>query len=161
MRFTFLGTAAGLPSRERNVTALILAKDDSRDWCLIDCGEGTQHQLLGSRYTLNHLQAIFITHVHGDHMFGLPGLITSASMQKRTAPLTICAPLGVESFVRHSLACAAVTHLPFELRFIASDQDDFCYTTNDFTVTSHPLSHRVPCFAYGFEEKTCSRPSVS
>ena len=94
MRLTFLGTAAGLPSKERNVTALILANDDSKEWCLIDCGEGTQHQLLSSRYTLKNLQAVFITHVHGDHMFGLPGLITSASMQGRTAPL-VFAPLKV------------------------------------------------------------------
>ncbi|WP_281646543.1 ribonuclease Z [Parendozoicomonas sp. Alg238-R29] len=153
MRLTFLGTAAGLPSRDRNVTALILAKDDSKEWCLIDCGEGTQHRLLGSRYTLKRLQAIFITHVHGDHMFGLPGLITSASMQGRTEPLVICAPDGVESFVRHSLACAAVSQLPFELIFKASDKDGFEYSTSDYKVTSHPLSHRVPCFAYGFDEQ--------
>ena len=152
MRLTFLGTAAGLPSKDRNVTALILAKDDSKEWCLIDCGEGTQHQLLSSRYTLKNLQAIFITHIHGDHMFGLPGLITSTSMQGRTEPLAICAPEGVESFVRHALACAAVTHLPFELVFHRSDDENFSHITRDFSVTSHPLSHRVPCFAYGFEE---------
>ncbi len=152
MRLTFLGTAAGLPSRHRNVTALILAKDDSKDWHLVDCGEGTQHQLLGSRYTLNHLETIFITHVHGDHMFGLPGLITSASMQGRTRPLLICAPEGVESFLRHSLKCAAVTNLPFDLVFKASDSPDFHHLAQDFTVTSHPLSHRVPCFAYAFDE---------
>ncbi len=152
MRLSFLGTAAGQPSRERNVTALILAKDDSRDWYLIDCGEGTQHRLLGNRYTLNHLQVICVTHVHGDHMFGLPGLITSASMQGRQAPLIICAPEGVESFVRHALACAAVHEMSFELKFIRSDRADFRYLTVDFTITSHPLSHRVPCFAYAFEE---------
>ena len=142
MRLTFLGTAAGLPSKERNVTALILANDDNKEWCLIDCGEGTQHRLLSSRYT----------HVHGDHMFGLPGLVTSASMQGRTAPLVICAPEGVESFVRHALACAAVTHLPFELIFYRSDDEGFTHKTSNFTVTSHPLSHRVPCFAYAFDE---------
>ncbi|MTI15161.1 ribonuclease Z [Sansalvadorimonas verongulae] len=157
MRLTFLGTAAGLPSKDRNVTALILAKDDSREWCLIDCGEGTQHQLLSSRYTLKNLQAIFITHVHGDHMFGLPGLITSASMQGRTESLVICAPEGVESFVRHALSCAAVTQLPFELVFYRSDSENFSHTTHDFTVTSHPLSHRVPCFAYGFDEHSEQR----
>ncbi|MCL6271527.1 ribonuclease Z [Sansalvadorimonas sp. 2012CJ34-2] len=152
MRLTFFGTAAGLPSKERNVTAQAIARDDAKEWYLIDCGEGTQHRLLYSRYTLSHLQAIFITHIHGDHMFGLPGLLTSASMQGRTEPLTICAPEGVESFVRHALACADVTHMPFELIFLRSDQPDFVCKTIDFSVTSHPLSHRVPSFAYAFEE---------
>ncbi len=152
MRLTFLGTAAGQPSKNRNVTALVLARDDSRDWYLVDCGEGTQHRLLYSRYTLSHLQAIFITHIHGDHMYGLPGLLTSASMQGRTAPLSVCAPEGVESFVRHALACSDVTNLPFELNFIRSDSEEFQYIDSEFTVSSHPLSHRVPSFAYAFEE---------
>lgn len=152
MRLTFLGTSAGTPTVERNVTALAVALDDQRDWYLVDCGEGTQQRLLKCRYTLSNLKAIFITHVHGDHMFGLPGLITSASMQGRTEPLTICAPEHVESFVTHSLACAAVSQLPFELRFVRSDSPDFVYGDNLFAVTAHELSHRVPCFAYRFEE---------
>ncbi|CAM3569054.1 ribonuclease Z [Parendozoicomonas haliclonae] len=152
MRLTFLGTAAGLPSKHRNVSATILARDDSKEWCLVDCGEGTQHQLLYSRYSLHNLQGIFITHVHGDHMFGLPGLLTSASMQGRTAPLTICAPEGVESFVRNALQCAAVTHLPYELHFVASDNESFQFLTSDFEVSAHELSHRVPCYAYAFKE---------
>lgn len=158
MRFTFLGTAAGHPSKTRNVSALILALDDSRQWSLIDCGEGTQQRLMGSGYTLTNLQAIFITHVHGDHMFGLPGLITSASMQGRTRPLTICAPALVEQFVRTALECAAVSELSFALHFVRSDRPDFLYHTDDFTVTSHELSHRVPCYAYAFEEQPLPPP---
>ncbi|MET4692992.1 MBL fold metallo-hydrolase [Endozoicomonas lisbonensis] len=72
MRLTFLGTSAGVPTLERNVTALALALDEQREWYLVDCGEGTQHRLMRSRYTLSGLKTIFITHVHGDHMFGLP-----------------------------------------------------------------------------------------
>ena len=156
MRLTFLGTSAGMPTTERNVTALALALDDSRSWYLVDCGEGTQHQLLHCRYTLSQLQAIFITHVHGDHIFGLPGLLTSASMQGRTEPLTICGPEGVESFVRHSLACADVQHLPFELCFTRSDKDSFQYQDGSVTVTAHGLSHRVPSFAYRISEQVVS-----
>ncbi len=152
MRLTFLGTSAGSPTPERNVTALALALDESRNWYLVDCGEGTQHRLLKSCYTLSGLKCIFITHVHGDHMYGLPGLISSASMQGRKEPLTVVAPEGVESFVRHSLECAAVTDLPFELSFIASDCDDFYFKDDVFEVTAHELSHRVPCFAYRFQE---------
>ncbi len=166
MRFTFLGTSAGSPTADRNVTAMALALDESRDWYLVDCGEGTQQRLLTkgpqrteslqrtkNRYTLSNLAGIFITHVHGDHIFGLPGLITSASMQGRRAPLTICAPEGVESFVRHSLKCAAVRNMPFELNFIRSDQSGFHFQDKNFKVTSHELSHRVPSYAYRFAEK--------
>ncbi|WP_062266008.1 ribonuclease Z [Endozoicomonas arenosclerae] len=153
MRFTFLGTSAGSPTVDRNVTAMALALDESRDWYLVDCGEGTQQRLLKSRYTLSGLSAIFITHIHGDHMFGLPGLLTSASMQGRKAPLTICAPEGVESFVRHALKCAAVSNMPYELNFVRSDEPDFHFQDQRFSVSSHALSHRVPSFAYRFQEK--------
>ncbi|UYM17658.1 ribonuclease Z [Endozoicomonas euniceicola] len=152
MRLTFLGTSAGVPTLERNVTALALALDEQKEWYLVDCGEGTQHRLMRSRYTLSGLKTVFITHVHGDHMFGLPGLITTASMQRRKELLTICAPAGVESFVRHALQCADVTELPFPLIFKATDREDFEYRDNHFSVTSHELSHRVPSFAYRFAE---------
>ena len=153
MRLTFLGTSAGTPTLDRNVTALALALDNQKEWYLVDCGEGTQQQLMRCRYTLSGLKTIFVTHVHGDHMFGLPGLITSASMQGRKETLTICAPGGVEDFVRHALECAAVTHLPFRLIFRATDKADFCYQDDSFSVTSHELSHRVPSFAYRFSER--------
>ncbi|OED50335.1 hypothetical protein ACH42_01255 [Endozoicomonas sp. (ex Bugula neritina AB1)] len=156
MRLTFLGTSAGLPTIERNVTALALAIDDNKEWYLVDCGEATQHQLLRCRYTLHNLQAIFITHIHGDHMYGLPGLLTSASMQGRTAPLTIYAPEGVEPFVKAALNCGDVHGLPYDLYFIRTDLPDFQYQDNNVSVTSHELSHRVPSFAYRFVENTVS-----
>lgn len=156
MRLTFLGTSAGMPTTERNVTALALAIDDAKQWYLVDCGEGTQQQLLHCRYTLNNLKAIFITHIHGDHMYGLPGLITSASMQGRKAPLIICAPDGVQQFVEAALHYSDVTQLSFNIEFIRSDQPDFSYQDNQVHVTAHELSHRVPSFAYRFVEKTFS-----
>lgn len=145
-----------MPTVERNVTALALAIDDSKSWYLVDCGESTQHQLLRCRYTLHNLQAIFITHVHGDHMFGIPGMLTSASMQGRTKPLTIYAPEGVELFVKTALSCADVHNLPFPLNFVRTDTPDFAFDDENFTVTAHELNHRVPSFAYRFCEKTYS-----
>ncbi|USE37024.1 ribonuclease Z [Endozoicomonas sp. SCSIO W0465] len=156
MRLTFLGTSAGMPTTERNVTALALAIDDARQWYLVDCGEGTQHQLLRCRYTLNNLKTIFITHVHGDHMYGLPGLISSASMQGRQASMTICAPDGVQQFVEAALHYAGVSELPFSIEFIRTDQPAFKYQDSQVAVTAHQLSHRVPSFAYRFVEKTVS-----
>ena len=82
MELTFLGTGAGMPSNQRNVTsiALRLLADRGAIW-LFDCGEGTQHQIHESILKLSKLEKIFITHLHGDHIFGLPGLLTSRAHQ--------------------------------------------------------------------------------
>ncbi|MBV8635370.1 MAG: MBL fold metallo-hydrolase, partial [Burkholderiaceae bacterium] len=72
MELVFLGTSAGAPTKTRNVTGLAVRRAGSRSWCLIDCGEGTQHRILHTNLSLRTLAAICITHVHGDHCFGLP-----------------------------------------------------------------------------------------
>jgi ribonuclease Z len=96
MEFTFLGTSSGTPTKSRNVSGLALSAKMSKPWYLVDCGEGTQHQILRTRYYLNNLKVIFITHIHGDHCYGLPGILAGASMAGRTAPLTIIG-VGVET----------------------------------------------------------------
>ncbi len=153
MRFTFLGTSAGVPTRQRNVTALALAIDDSRDWYLVDCGEGTQQQLLHTRYSSARLRAIFITHVHGDHCYGLPGLIASANMSGRKDPLTICAPDGIEQFVRAVIEHTDLSRLRYPIHFLRSDAPDFRYSDARIEVSATALSHRVPCFSYRLEER--------
>jgi ribonuclease Z len=153
MRFTFLGTSAGLPTRDRNVTALALALDGQREWYLIDCGEGTQHQLLRTRYSAAKLRAIFITHIHGDHCYGLPGLIASANMGGRTAPLTICAPAGIAEFIEAVCRHTDSNRLTYPLQFVRSDAEDFHYDDGMVTVDSIALSHRVPSYAYHFTEQ--------
>lgn len=153
MRFTFLGTSAGLPTRERNVTGLALAIDQQREWYLVDCGEGTQHQLLHTRYSAAKLRAIFITHIHGDHCYGLPGLIASAQMGGRTMPLTICAPAGIAEFIEAVRHHTDLRHLSYPLQFVRSDTPDFCYDDGEIQVDSVALSHRVPSYAYRFTEQ--------
>lgn len=157
MRITFLGTSAGLPTRERNVTALALALEQHRDWYLIDCGEATQHQLLRTRYSAAKLRAIFITHIHGDHCYGLPGLIASAQMGGRTQPLTICAPAGIQEFVEAVRRYTDLSRLSYPLEFVRSDRADFCYRDDNVSVDSIELSHRVPSFAYRFVEEVHER----
>lgn len=103
MELTFLGTSAGTPTRARNVTGLALQHGGPRHWYLVDCGEGTQHQLLRTRLSVMQLQAIFISHVHGDHTFGLPGLLSSASMNGRTTPLPIIGPPQLRNFLKSPL----------------------------------------------------------
>jgi len=83
MKITFLGTGAGLPSKQRNVSsvALHLLKDEGAIW-LFDCGEATQHQILHTTLKPRKIEKIFITYLHGDHIYGLPGLLSSRSFKK-------------------------------------------------------------------------------
>lgn len=99
MELIFLGTSAGVPTRTRNVTAILLNLQhptQSGLW-LFDCGEGTQHQLLHTAFNPGKLDKIFISHLHGDHLFGLPGLLCSRSMSGIIQPLTIYGPQGIYS----------------------------------------------------------------
>ncbi len=151
MKLTFLGTSAGVPTRHRNVTALAVQPVLSHpDWLLVDCGEGTQHQLLNTPLSLGKLAAICITHQHGDHVLGLPGLLSTLSMNRRTAPLRLIAPQAILDWVAHSLRLTD-SFLSFELHTTA------CESVGDVTLALlhgavslrlHPLSHRVPCWAY-------------
>ena len=113
LKLTFLGTSAGVPTKQRNVTALAVESlnpyasntqnatqsKKSRPWVLVDCGEGTQQQLLHTKLSLHQLQAICITHVHGDHCYGLPGLLASAAMSGRCEPLIIVAPKAIATLL--------------------------------------------------------------
>jgi len=98
MEITLLGTSSGTPTKTRNVSGTAIRKANSKSWYLVDCGEGTQHQILRTNLSLNHLQTIFITHIHGDHCYGLPGLLASAALSGRTVPLTIVGPRAINDF---------------------------------------------------------------
>lgn len=150
MDLLFLGTSSGVPTRWRNVSGLALLEESGKGWYLIDCGEGTQHQLLRTPLTLHGLRAIFITHVHGDHCYGLPGLLASAGMARRQEPLDIIAPEGIESWVQATFAMSR-TALPFELRFHAVEQLSR-WSTRQVHVEACPLSHRIPSYGYRFTE---------
>ena len=156
MDFTFLGTSAGTPTKARNVTGLALQHGGPKSWYLVDCGEGTQHQLLHTRHSLQQLRAVFITHVHGDHTYGLPGLLASASMNGRTEPLAVIAPKQVRPFIETALETSEST-LGYELKFVEVKAFDFSWEDEAVRVTTVPLSHRVPCFAYVFTEKNLEK----
>lgn len=150
MDIIFLGTSSGTPTKTRNVTAIAILESKGRDWCLIDCGEATQHQLLHTKLSLNSLSAIFITHVHGDHCYGLPGLLASAAMNGRTKVLTIVAPFGIKQWYEATLTHTAL-YLPFAVRFEQAEAL-VAYKIGQFCVTSTKLSHRVASFAYSFTD---------
>lgn len=152
MEILFLGTSSGAPTKTRNVSALALRPGDAKQWYLIDCGEGTQHRLLCAGLSLFQLSAIFITHIHGDHCYGLPGLLASAGMLNRSAPLHIVGPASVEHYLR-CVIDATQLRLPYTVEYIDVEQCSFIDLFADTRIRATPLSHRVPSYAYSFTEK--------
>lgn len=151
MEFIFTGTSSGTPTKQRNVTGLAIKSTQRKSWCLVDCGEGTQHQLLHTPLSLNRLSAICITHVHGDHCFGLPGLLSSAAMAGRTAPVTVVGPAAIKNWLSHTQQISE-TYLPFELNFIDVASIQQAIELDGLTIGVTALSHRVPSHAYTFSE---------
>ncbi len=140
LRITFLGTAAGTPSRDRNVAAVAITLDGTV--LLFDCGEGTQHQLLRAPVRSGAIDAIFLTHLHGDHVYGLPGLLASMSMNGRTRPLELIGPEGTLEYLRATLT--TTNHNPmFEIRVSSPP-----FRGKGFAVIATTVEHSVTCFAY-------------
>ena len=118
MELEFLGTGAGSPSKSRNVSAVALKLlDEIKKIWLFDVGEGTQHQILNTTIRPRKIDKIFITHMHGDHIFGLPGLLSSRSFQGGEETLEIYGPKGIEEYVRTSLNLSK-SRLSYPLKFI-------------------------------------------
>jgi len=185
LKLTFLGTSAGVPTKQRNVTALAIEclnphtsgvqqgsrqqnnqSKKSRPWVLIDCGEGTQQQLLHTKLSLHQLAAICITHVHGDHCYGLPGLLASAAMSGRREPLTLIAPKAIATLLE-AITATTELYLPFALDFIAieevlaeqGDMNKVSISLSDqhqLDIDITLLSHRVASHAFGITQ-TISR----
>lgn len=151
MEIQFLGTSSGAPTSHRNVSAIALTESRGKAWYLIDCGEGTQHQLLRSHLTLNSLEAVFLTHLHGDHCYGLPGLLGSAGLTGRTKPLKIIAPAGAEEWIALTKEISQL-HLPYALEFKQTGTEELG-VVGQYEVSAVKLSHRTHCFGYVFTEK--------
>ena len=151
--FQFLGTSAGIPTKTRNVTALAIGQTASKPWLLVDCGEATQQQILQTPLSANTLSAICITHVHGDHCYGLPGMLASAGLNKRTQPLTIIAPLPLWQWLQHTIALTDL-YLSFELQFVdVITLLAQSHTVDDFEISAVALNHRVPSYAYKIQHQ--------
>ncbi|MDR3416882.1 MAG: MBL fold metallo-hydrolase [Nevskia sp.] len=148
----FLGTSSGTPTRDRNVSAAAIKRSDSRRWYLVDCGEGTQHRMLQADLSLQQLGGVFITHVHGDHCYGLPGLLASATLAGRTDELLVVAPADIARFIEAVRAISQL-RLSFPITFKDVAESAGGIGTADFDVAPVALSHRVPSYAYAFTER--------
>ncbi len=154
MEVTFFGTSAGLPTKERNTQSIALNLEPySNAIWLFDVGEGTQHQILHHSIKLGKVDHIFITHMHGDHIFGLPGLLTSRSFQGgEDKPLTIIGPKGIRAYIETSLKLSE-SHLNYPTTFIEID-NNFTYHHKGFSVSAKLLNHGIPSYGYRIESPT-------
>ncbi|MEC0371518.1 ribonuclease Z [Paenibacillus chibensis] len=152
MELEFLGTNAGVPSLQRNVTSMALRMfEERRTFWLFDCGEATQHQILRSSLKLSKLEKIFVTHLHGDHIFGLPGLLSSRAYQGGTTKLTMYGPPGLKQFIDVSLTLSQ-SRIEYELE-VVEHTGGTVYEDQEFTVESLLLDHRVDSYGYRITEK--------
>lgn len=151
---TILGNNSALPAYDRHPSAQIVTINDQL--LLIDCGEGTQMQL--SRYKIRRgkLNHIFISHLHGDHYFGLIGLISSMALLNREQPLHLFAPPGLEEIIALQLKVASTT-LPYELVFHPLNKEEVILDTPKFSVETFHTQHRIPCWGFLIKEKKLPR----
>ncbi len=145
---------------QRNVTGLVLRRGAT--WDLFDCGEATQHQILRTSLSISKLRRVFISHLHGDHCFGLFGLLGSRSMDGCTEPLTVFGPKGLKPMVETVLELSD-THLnfPLEIRELSEHGERLVEDSSRLggeTIDALPLSHRVTSFGWHIVE--ADRPGV-
>ena len=148
VKLTFLGTGGSWPVIGRSLPAIALQIDDIFN--LLDCGEGTQKQIMKSQLSVMKIDNVFSTHVHGDHFLGLLGLIQSMSFNSRERPLNIYGPRGAFRMISNALNVGYFT-LGYEIvihELIPEETYDF----GKFKVRTHQNDHPVPCIAYSFEE---------
>ncbi len=150
---TILGCGSALPTTRHNGSAQILNVREK--YFLIDCAEGTQLQLRRHHVQLNRMNHIFISHLHGDHCFGLIGLISTQGLLGRIAPLHIYGPEDIEKVFRPQIDYFCQPHLSFPVEFhpISSKEGGCIYEDRSVCVYNIPLRHRVPCNGFLFKEQ--------
>jgi ribonuclease Z len=154
LQITFLGTSSGVPTRARNVSGVALRLPQRSEIWLFDCGEGTQHQFLRSELRVSQIRRIFITHMHGDHIFGLMGLLASCGLAGNVEQIDIYGPPDLNAYLQ---ACRrySQTHFSYPVR-VHSVAPGLVFADDTFKVYCTLLHHRVPAFGYRIVE--CDRP---
>lgn len=151
IRIIPLGISAAIPAHGRHLSATAL--DLGGEWILFDCGEGVQYQIQRTALRPSRLSTICITHLHGDHYFGLPGLLTSMAMNGRTEPLRLVAPERLFSLL---FALPGLESPPYRIEEIGVPETltrAVVVETERYTIEARPLDHRVFCAGYRWEDK--------
>jgi len=145
MDVVFIGTSSAMPAFNRWLPSILLRVED--DYLLMDCGEGTQYRVIKAGLKVNKLAAVFITHLHGDHFFGLPGLLETLGLLGREKPLRIYGPKGLEEFVRSSMR---VEKLEYALQ-ICEASPGALMAGGSYRVSAIPAAHGVEAYSYKVE----------
>ena len=149
-----LGTGSALPSKERHYSATVVEHNSSL--FLFDCGEGTQFQFLHADLRPTRIEAIFITHLHGDHYFGLPGLLSTLTLLGHEKRLTIVGPQGLKDFLDSIPSRMKAHETTLDVNLIEIDPEaeyTVAYDSPNCQITSRPISHSVQTAGYRFQEK--------
>ncbi|MFW5973623.1 MAG: ribonuclease Z [Bacteroidota bacterium] len=147
-----LGTSSATPTRTRALSATALQR--AGRILLFDCGEGTQFRLMEAGLSPARIDAVFITHLHGDHFFGLPGLLTTLSLNRRLDPITIAGPAELGTILQQ-IPGVGEHELTFPIHFVELREGfgrETMMETPDYRVVARPLDHRVFTAGYRFEE---------
>lgn len=156
MKLTILGFNSAIPKKKSAPTAQLL--EISNRYFLIDCGEGTQVQLRKAKAKFSKINHIFISHLHGDHVFGLVGLISTLQLLGKETPLYIFGPKGIKDFIMNQLRHTQ-SNCSFELNFteLESNESELIFEDDKVEVITIPLNHRIYTNGYLFREKTKNR----
>ena len=149
MKITFLGTSASTPTKDRHLASVNINFDGKN--YLFDCPEGTQMQLMKAGISYMKIGAIFLSHFHGDHFLGLPGLLATMSMHQRETPLIIYGPKGVKEKVEKAITLSML-NVNFEVK-TKELKEGLVLDERNFSVKAFKLKHDVPCFGFTFKEK--------
>ena len=149
IQLTFLGTSSAVPTVSRNHTALWLKYKDEN--ILIDCGEGTQRQIRKAKINPCKITRLVLTHLHGDHVFGIPGLFQTLNLNNYSKTLEIYGPKPIKKFIDDIFKTFAPSRIKIKIN--VHEVSEKVFETKDFKITSLPLQHGTPTLGYVFQEK--------
>lgn len=152
MQIVFLGTSSGVPTKNRNVSSVALELEPGGEIFLFDCGEGTQHQWLKIRQKMSRITKIFITHMHGDHIYGLPGFLATLSMNRHKSKVELYGPKELMKWLQATCDLSMLNlKMPLEFHEISGEQ--VLFEGERFQVSTTPIKHRLPANAYRVDER--------
>jgi ribonuclease Z len=155
---TILGNNSAVPAFDRHPTSQVVTIDGNL--LLVDCGEGTQIQMINYKIRRSRISHIFISHLHGDHYFGLVGLINSFGLLSHQQDLHVYAPSPLQEIIEWQLKVASTT-LPYQLFFHTINKEEVLVDEEKFIVKCFPTNHRIECYGFSFHEKKKPRKLIA